>query len=395
MLPPNAREFEIAIRSIAPTPQTVTFVAANTVLDTVTLRDQSWVTVRRSLPPPGHPATNWLELRVDPPWRPRGEARMLGVQTRDLKWRPGPRPPTRTHAVRDGHRLSRLRDGIGPVLLVVLPLCLFGPFTIFSGNQQEFSAPFWVLIRPVLLAGAGVAAALIAVGFVLPQRLFRMFVALLFGVGLALWVQGNFLVAEYGAFTGAPIDWSIESWRNPYEIALWIAVPVLAVAATKYIFPIAPFASATLVALQTAALVSTAVARRLSHGDLGRAVRRDVRAVHDEERHPSRAGWFSVRRVRRDSRGGPEHARPAPVRRRVLREPRRRVSDDHREHTGDVDRKGVSQRQTAAALYPRHPEGRFAVHVASSGRLSRRQRDRHASRQRVGHQLSSHPSTCT
>ena len=86
--PPQARGFEMTIRSIAPKPQTVTFRAADQVLETVTLSDQSWVTVRHALPPPPNPATNWLELHVDPPWRPRGEARMLGVQTRDLKWKP-------------------------------------------------------------------------------------------------------------------------------------------------------------------------------------------------------------------------------------------------------------------------------------------------------------------
>ena len=85
-----------------------------------------------------------------------------------------------------------------------------------------------MLIRPVLLAGAGIALALIAIGVALPCTLFRAFVALLFSLGLVLWIQGNFLVPDYGAFTGAAIDWSIESWRNPYEIALWIAVPLLA-----------------------------------------------------------------------------------------------------------------------------------------------------------------------
>ena len=123
---------------------------------------------------------------------------------------------------------SRLKDVVAPALLVVLPLCLFGPYTIFSGNEAEFSAPFWVLVRPLLLAGAGIALVLIAVGLVLPSRLFRAYVVLLFSVGLVIWIQGNLLVADYGAFTGVPIDWSIESWRNPYEIALWIAVPVLA-----------------------------------------------------------------------------------------------------------------------------------------------------------------------
>ena len=58
----------------------------------------------------------------------------------------------------DGTWRSRLKDVVAPALLVVLPLCLFGPYTIFSGNEAEFSAPFWVLIRPLLLAGAGIAA---------------------------------------------------------------------------------------------------------------------------------------------------------------------------------------------------------------------------------------------
>lgn len=154
---------------------------------------------------------------------------------------------------------GRLKDIVFPALLVVLPLCLFGPFTIFSGNEAEFSAPFWVLIRPVLFAGAGMALVLIAIGLVLPQLVFRAYVALLFGVGLVIWIQGNFLVANYGAFTGAAIDWTIEAWRNPYEIALWITLPVLAVTAATHIIRIAPFASGALVALQLVALLTSAV----------------------------------------------------------------------------------------------------------------------------------------
>src|SRR5688572_33352057 len=101
---------------------------------------------------------------------------------------------------------SRLKHTVFPALLVVLPLCLFGPFTIFSGNESEFSAPLWVLIRPVLLAGAVIAVFLAAIGLVLPPFLLRAYVALLFGLGLVLWIQGNLLVADYGDFTGAAID---------------------------------------------------------------------------------------------------------------------------------------------------------------------------------------------
>ena len=154
---------------------------------------------------------------------------------------------------------SRLKDVVFPALLVVLPLCLFGPFTIFSGNEAEFSAPFWMLVRPLLFIGAVLVVALAVIGLVLPQKLFRAYVVLLFGVGLVLWIQGNLLVADYGDFTGAAIDWTTESWRNPYEMALWIGVPIVAVAATKRTFPIAPFASGILVALQAATLVVSAL----------------------------------------------------------------------------------------------------------------------------------------
>lgn len=148
----------------------------------------------------------------------------------------------------------RLRDVLAPVLLVVLPLCLFGPHTIFSGNEAEFSAPFLALISPVLAAGAGLALALVALGLVLFRSLFHRYVALLFGIGLVIWIQGNFLVADYGPLDGTAIDWTRESWRNPYEIALWIAVPVLCVAAASRLARIAPLASAALAVVQSAAV---------------------------------------------------------------------------------------------------------------------------------------------
>lgn len=158
-----------------------------------------------------------------------------------------------------GKVISRLKDLVAPALLVVLPLCLFGPYTIFSGNEAEFSAPFWVLVRPLLLTGAGLVLALVAIGLVLPQRVLGAYVVLLFSIGLVLWIQGSFLVPDYGAFTGAAIDWTLDSWRNPYEIAMWLGIPVLAVAATRYLLRIAPFASGVLVALQAAALLVTGV----------------------------------------------------------------------------------------------------------------------------------------
>ena len=159
----------------------------------------------------------------------------------------------------DGKLRHRLKTLVAPALFVVLPLCLFGPHTIFSGNETEFSAPFSVLVRPLLIAGAGIAAALILAGLALPRTLLRYYVAILFGVGVVIWIQGNLLVADYGPLDGTAIDWTLQSWRNPYEIALWIVVPGVCAAAATHVSRIAPFASTVLLMLQTGVLIASAL----------------------------------------------------------------------------------------------------------------------------------------
>ena len=86
--PPTARGFEMTIRSIAPQPQKVTVKAGTRVLETLTLQDHNWATLHHRLEAPTDPDGQWVELSVDPPWRPRGAARTLGVMTRDIKWTP-------------------------------------------------------------------------------------------------------------------------------------------------------------------------------------------------------------------------------------------------------------------------------------------------------------------
>jgi hypothetical protein len=155
----------------------------------------------------------------------------------------------------DSGRFHRFTRAIAPALLVVLPLCLFGPHTVYTGNEAEFTASFWALVRPLLLAGGVLAAVLAMPTVLLSGRPYHAYLSLLFGLGLVIWIQGSFLIADYGAFTGEAIDWSAHDWRNPYEIALWAAVPLLAVLASRYVSAIAPFASGVLVALQLGSLV--------------------------------------------------------------------------------------------------------------------------------------------
>jgi hypothetical protein len=154
---------------------------------------------------------------------------------------------------------ARLKNILLPALFLAAQLCLFGPQTIYFGNEAEFSAPFWTLVRPLLLAGGALVLALTAIGVVFTTRWSRYYIAALFGLGVVLWIQGNLLVADYAAFDGRAIDWTLESWRNPYEIAMWIGLPLLSIAAARHVAPIAPFASAVLLALQTVVLFGSSL----------------------------------------------------------------------------------------------------------------------------------------
>ncbi len=145
-----------------------------------------------------------------------------------------------------------------PALLPPLQLFLFGPYTLYTGNQQEFSAPFWniaVHLVPMILA---ITTALVLIGLALPERLYRHYVAGLVGVGIVLWIQGNLIVGDYGVLNGDEIDWSSHAWRNRYEPVLWIAVPVVLSMFARQLFSVAVFASRILIALQIVLLVVTA-----------------------------------------------------------------------------------------------------------------------------------------
>ena len=178
----------------------------------------------------------------------------------------------------DSKRRLGAVDLILPALLVTLQLSLFGPHTIYSGNEAEFTAPFSGLGRHLVLPALLLFVTLTGLGAVLSGGWRRGYVALLFSVGILLWAQANLLVANYGPLDGNAIDWSAHDWRNKYELALWVIVPMLAVIGARTIAPAAVFGSGVLVALQLALLVASSLqadsrTRAEWRGPFGRNVR--------------------------------------------------------------------------------------------------------------------------
>ena len=152
---------------------------------------------------------------------------------------------------------TRLRTLLLPAFLVPAQLLLFGAFATYTRNESEFAVPFWSVVALWWWAFAGVVAVLVGVGLLLRAAAFVRYVAAVFAVGMLLWVQGNFLVADYGPLYGEALDLGRNSWRAPLEIGVWAGVLASAVYFARRVLAVAPLASGALFALQTIVLAFT------------------------------------------------------------------------------------------------------------------------------------------
>jgi hypothetical protein len=106
--------------------------------------------------------------------------------------------------------IDRERFSIIPALwaslALALTLWLFGPATIYYTNVLEFNYQFvWGL--PGLAAGAVATLALLVVWPALLRRSRRRAAALILVLAALLWLQGTFLVWNYGPLDGREIPW--------------------------------------------------------------------------------------------------------------------------------------------------------------------------------------------
>ena len=209
-------------------------------------------------------------------------------------------PPGRTE------RLSRV---LFSALLGPSQLFLFGPFTVYHNNPGEFSVPFLDLIGPLLLALLVSVSALVGLGFVVSRRWFPAYVAVLFGFGVLLWLQGNLLVGNYGLLEADAIDFDEQAWRGPWEIGLWVGALLLLASFAHRVIASAPLASQLLIVLQA---LSVVVLNRPIGGPAGRAQcavgrpsPRGLRIFDKTERDPHSPRRLSIGRFPRDRRGRP------------------------------------------------------------------------------------------
>ncbi len=84
----------------------------------------------------------------------------------------------------------------------------------------------------------------------LPKELHHRYISILFISGLLIWIQGSFLVWDYGLIGKGEIDWTLSTWRGWVDGTLWIMLLIVAFLFYKQIYRITTFVIIILFSLQ-------------------------------------------------------------------------------------------------------------------------------------------------
>lgn len=133
-------------------------------------------------------------------------------------------------------KLLKQRDDMlllsGSVLLLSSVFFFFGPLQLYIINITELWFSFWDVFWPSLITFFIVSCILMGLGVLLYRwkKLFYGYDALLCGLGIALYIQGNFLPFPYGILNGNTIHW--DSYRHEAVISglVWVlclAIPLV------------------------------------------------------------------------------------------------------------------------------------------------------------------------
>ena len=146
--------------------------------------------------------------------------------------------------------LQKIGGVLLPALLIVLNIFLFGPFNIYNGNASEFAISLVSILSLYLIPALVLFAILTGIGVLAPGKLHRRYVAIIFVVGVLIWLQGNILVWKYGLLDGRSIDWSADTWQGWIDGTVWVLLLTIACLFYKSVYKMAVRGSIIIILLQ-------------------------------------------------------------------------------------------------------------------------------------------------
>lgn len=159
------------------------------------------------------------------------------------------------------------------ILFLVYTLCIHAPYEMYLTNKNEFwfrlNLFWWV---PLVLS-IGIIILLTAIGSFLKGKLEICYEAILFALGIAVYLQGNFLNLKVGVMNGEEIFWeNYNSWFVADSIIwciIFVIILVVALKKKELFSKISRYVSAFLIAIQAVALITLLVPAILSGEEKG------------------------------------------------------------------------------------------------------------------------------
>ena len=126
---------------------------------------------------------------------------------------------------------TRKKKSILTLILCVLALAftafIFAPIEQYMLNQSEMWFNLGDIVPPAGLCFLALSALLIGLGCLLPQHGRRVLSALVLGLTVCLYLQGNFLNPDYGELDGRQVAWGNYTVYAVADTLFWVAVPAL------------------------------------------------------------------------------------------------------------------------------------------------------------------------
>ena len=106
-------------------------------------------------------------------------------------------------------------------------MLVFAPIDVYLGTLREIWFPLSYLLPYILLFFVLAYALIVAVGLLVRGKLFDVYITFVFAVGLALYVQGNYLNNYYGPLDGTGINFDAFFTRGVISVCVCSALLVL------------------------------------------------------------------------------------------------------------------------------------------------------------------------
>lgn len=122
-------------------------------------------------------------------------------------------------------------------LFLTFTFFVFGPLQMYLTNKNEFWFKLTHILPTIILSFIMIFTILNLFAIIIPKKLKKYYAAFIFGLGFALYIQGNFINLNYGVLDGSEIDWNSYGYLGTINTIAWLMCLLLPVILTK-IWPI-------------------------------------------------------------------------------------------------------------------------------------------------------------